>query len=47
MCPSVIVIVGIVAKGPAKMGFSKHDDVVETFPPDRADRPLHMPVLTR
>ena len=31
----------------AKMPLAEHDSVVQTFPPDRTDRPFTIPVLPR
>jgi len=45
MGPHAIVIGGILAKDPAQVSLSDHDQVVEAFPPDRADQSLHIPVL--
>jgi hypothetical protein len=38
MGPRFIVIGGKLAKDPAQMGLAEHNQVVETFPSDRADR---------
>ena len=35
------------AKDPAQMGLTEHDQVVETFPSDRADQSLRVPILPR
>ena len=40
----LIIISGIVAKDPAQVRLSKYDHVVETFPSDRADQSLHVPI---
>jgi hypothetical protein len=37
-----IVIRGIPTQDPAQVRLSKYDQVVETFPADRADQPLDM-----
>jgi hypothetical protein len=37
MGPQAVVIGGILAKDPAQVGLSEHHQVVEAFPPDRAD----------
>src|SRR6478609_1915558 len=42
------VIVGRVrSQQMAKMPLAEHDSVVQTFPPDRTDRPFTIPVLPR
>ena len=45
MRPDVIIIGATRCKNPTEMGFAKDDNVIETFPADRADQPLRMPVL--
>ena len=40
-----VVIAGIGRKDPAQVGLAKDDDVIEAFPPDRADQSLRMSVL--
>jgi hypothetical protein len=40
-----IIIGGICAKDPAQVRLPKYDHVVETFPSDRADQSLHVPIL--
>src|SRR5690349_824148 len=47
MSPRFIVIGGELAKDPAQMGLTQHDQVVETFPPDCADQPFRKTVLPR
>jgi hypothetical protein len=43
----LIIIGGILPKDPAQVRFPKYDHVVETFPSDRADQSLHVPILPR
>jgi len=45
MGPHAIVVGGILAKDPAQVSLSEHNQVVEAFPPDRADQSLRIPVL--
>jgi hypothetical protein len=45
MCPKLVVIVAVSTEDPAQMGFAEDDDVIETFPADRADQSLRMSVL--
>jgi hypothetical protein len=40
-----IIIVNILPKDPTQMRLPKYDHVVETFPSDRADQPLGVPIL--
>jgi hypothetical protein len=47
MRPDIVVIVAVSPEDPAQMGFAEDDDVIETFPADRADQPLRMLVLPR
>ena len=42
-----VVIVAVSPEDPAQKGFAEDDDVIETFPADRADQSLRMPVLPR
>src|SRR6266851_557759 len=44
MGAGAIVIVGVGSEDPAQMGLAQDEDVIEAFPPDRADEPLRMPV---
>jgi hypothetical protein len=37
MCPQPIIVGGILAKNSPQMSLSKHDQVVDAFPSDRAD----------
>jgi hypothetical protein len=37
MCPQPIIVGGIFAKDSPQMSLSKHDQVVDAFPSDRAD----------
>ena len=41
MSPRFIVISDKLAKDPAQMGLTEHNQVVETFPSDRADQNRH------
>ena len=42
------VIVGEIALQPvAQMSLIENDDVIQTFPPNRADQPLHIRILPR
>ena len=43
MNPQLIIIGGILPKDPAQVRFPKYDDMVDTFPSDCADQPLHDP----
>jgi hypothetical protein len=43
----LIIIGGIPAQDPAQMRLPEYDYVVETFPADRADQPLHVRILPR
>ena len=45
MGPYPIVVGGVLAKNPAQVSFSEHDQVVDAFPSDRADQPLRVPIL--
>ena len=45
MCSEFVVIAGIGPKDPTQMGLAEDDGVIETFPTDRADQSLRMPVL--
>jgi len=47
MGPHAIIVCGVLAKDPAQVSFSEHHQVVEAFPPDRADQSLRTPVLPR
>jgi len=42
--PQAVVVGGILAKDPAQVSLSEHHQVVEAFPPDRADQSLRVPV---
>src|SRR5215831_11211908 len=42
---ALIIISGILAQDPAQVCLPEHDQVVETFPSDRADQPLDVRVL--
>src|SRR5262245_15423165 len=43
----LIIIDGVLPKDPAQVRLPKDDHVVETFPSDRADQPLRVPILPR
>ena len=45
MGPRAIIVCGVLAKDPAQVTFSEHDQMVEAFPPDRADQSLRVAVL--
>jgi len=45
MSPRFIVIGDKLAKDPAQMGLAEHNQVVETFPSDRANQSLRIPIL--
>jgi hypothetical protein len=45
MCSEFIVIVDIGRKDAAQMGLAQDDDLIQAFPPDRADQSLGMPIL--
>jgi hypothetical protein len=45
MGPHAIVINRILAKHPAQVSLSEHDQVVDAFPADRADQSLSVSVL--
>ena len=47
MSPRFIVIGAKLAKDPAQMGLTEHNQVVETFPSDRADQSLRVAILPR
>src|SRR5262245_19299185 len=47
MSPRLIVVGGKLAKDPAQMGITEHNHVVETFPSDRTDQSLRVPILPR
>ena len=47
MRPRFIIVGGKLAKDPAQMGLTEHNQVVETFPSDRADQSLRVPILPR
>ena len=43
----LIIIGDILPKDPAQVRLPKYDHVVETFPSDRADQSLRVPILPR
>ena len=45
MCSEVVVIASVGRKDPTQMGLAEDDGVIETFPADRPDQSLRMPVL--
>ena len=47
MRPRFIVIGDKLAKDPGQMGLTQHNQVVETFPSDRANQSLRIPILPR
>jgi hypothetical protein len=47
MSAGAIVVVSVGPEDPAKMHFAQNHDLIQAFSPDRADQPLHMPILPR
>jgi hypothetical protein len=47
MRSKLVVVAGVRRKDLAQMGLAEDDDVIEAFPPDRADQSLRMTVLPR
>jgi hypothetical protein len=47
MGPRAVVVGSILSKNPAQVRFTERDQMVDTFPPDRADQPFRMPILPR
>ena len=47
MSPRSIIVGDKLAKDPAQMGLTEHNQVVETFPSDRANQSLRVPILPR
>jgi len=47
MSPRFIIVGSKLAKDPAQMGLTEHNQVVETFPSDRANQSLRIPILPR
>ena len=45
MCPSLIVVLGVSANGPAQVIGIKDDQTVQALPSDRADHPLDIAIL--
>jgi hypothetical protein len=45
MGPYAVIVCGVLVKDPAQVSFSEHDQVVDAFPPDRADQSLRVPIL--
>ena len=45
MGPRSIVIGSVFAKNPAQVCLAEHDQLVDTFPSDRADQSLCVPIL--
>jgi hypothetical protein len=45
MCPRAIVIVHVRKEHLAQVPLAKDDDMVKTFPPDRANQPFRMAIL--
>src|ERR1700759_1867293 len=43
----LVIVARVRSQQIAKMPLAEHDNVVKTFPPDRADRPFTIPVLPR
>ena len=47
MCPGAVVIFHIQEKNLAQVPLAKDNDVIKTFPPDRANQPFRMAILSR
>jgi hypothetical protein len=47
MCPNLIVIGSVIPQNATQLRFVEHDQVIEAFPPDRADEALDVAVLPR
>ena len=47
MNPRFIIVAGILPQDSAQARLPKYDHVVETFPSDRADQSLRVPILPR
>jgi hypothetical protein len=45
MSPRAVVVGDIRHEDAPQMPFVQHDDVVQAFPPDRADQPFHVGIL--
>lgn len=45
MCSQFVVITSIRRKDPAQVGFIENNNVTKALPADRANQPLHLPVL--
>ena len=45
MRAGLVVVVDVGFENPAEMALAKDDDVIQTFPPDRANHPFHVGVL--
>ena len=45
MCPCAVVIVHIRKEHMAQVSFAEDDDMIKTFPSDRANQPFRMPIL--
>jgi hypothetical protein len=45
MCPRAIVIVHLRKNYMAQVPLAKDDEMIRTFPPDRANPPFHMAIL--
>ena len=47
MGPRAVVVGSILSKNPPQVRFTERDQMVDTFPPDRADQPFRMPIPPR
>ncbi len=47
MCSEFVVIAFVDRKDLTQVGFAEDDDMIEAFPPDRANQSLRMPILPR
>jgi hypothetical protein len=47
MRPDLVVIGSVIPQNATQLRFVEHDQVIEAFPPDRADEALDVAVLPR
>jgi hypothetical protein len=47
MRPDLVVIGSVILQNATQLRFVEHDQVIEAFPPDRADEALDVAVLPR
>jgi hypothetical protein len=45
MCPDAIIILHVRVEHMAQVSLAEHDDMIKTFPSDRADQPFSMSIL--